>query len=479
MPHYLAIDLGASSGRAILGHLDGDRIELEEVYRFETPVIEDGGHLYWDLATLTHEVKTGFEKALEIQPTLRGVSVDSWAVDYVPLDESGQPLRNPFCYRDTRTEGMIEKAFETISRADLYGIAGIQYMSFNTLFQMLADQTNEPELFDRTHNRLLIADYFNHVLGGKPCIDLSMASTTHLLEARSQKWSTEILDAFGIGHAALPEIVPSGTVIGRTPESILVSVIASCSHDTGAAVAAVPADRRSTSDVRPPTSTDWCYLSLGTWALIGIENDAPILSQDALDAGFTNEVGLGGRIRFLKNLVGMWPLQECMREWNDTGTVSYDEVIAEAAAVSSAVPSAKLFIDLNDPRFATPDGMENRLLAYCDELGFQRPANRGELVRIILSSIAASMREALDDLEAVLQRQIRTIHIVGGGSQNHLLCQMAADATGCRVTAGPVEATALGNLLIQARTLGDLPDGITIRDVVRNSFQVTEFDPTN
>jgi len=221
--------------------------------------------------------------------------------------------------------------------------------------------------------------------------------------------------------------------------------------------------------------SDWCYLSLGTWALLGIENDVPILSPDALDAGFTNEVGLGGRIRFLKNLVGLWPLQECMREWNETETVTYDDVISEAADA----PSAEHFIDLSDPRFVTPGGMEGRLLAYCDEFKLPRPEGRGELVRIILSSIASSMREALDDLEAVIQRQIRTIHIVGGGSQNHLLCQMAANATGCRITAGPVEATALGNLLIQAQTLGDLPDGVTIRDVVRNSFEIKVFVPAD
>lgn len=464
MPHYLAIDLGASSGRAILGHLEDGRISLEEIHRFETPVRKDGDHLYWDLPALTVEVKDCLDMALEAQPTLRSVSVDSWAVDYVPLDEAGDPLRDPFCYRDARTDGMIERAFEKISRRDLYSLTGIQYLNFNTLFQLLADLEFQPELFAMTRNRLLIADYFNHVLGGKPAIDLSMASTTHMLDARSQEWCTEVLEAFGIRPSTLPDIVPSGTIIGWTDRSLMASVIAGCSHDTGAAVAAVPADAES---------QDWCYLSLGTWALIGVESDEAILTESALEAGFTNEVGLGGRVRFLKNLVGMWPLQECMREWSEQGRVSYEEVIAEAA---QAVPPTD-YVDLSDPRFTAPGGMEARLIQYCDEKGIARPADRGALVRLILASIAESMRWALDELESVIDRPIHTIHIVGGGSQNELLCQMAADVTRRRVTAGPVEATALGNLLIQAQTMGDLPKGLSIRDVVRSSFDVKTFSP--
>jgi rhamnulokinase len=465
MPHYLAIDLGASSGRAILGHLDGDRIELEETHRFETPVLEEDGHFYWDLDRLTEEVKVGFSKGLEIQPTLRSVSVDSWSVDYVPLDELGKPLRNPYCYRDARTDGMIEKAFESISRQDLYALAGIQYMPFNTLFQLLADVEFEPELFSKKRNRLLIADYFNYVLGGRSVIDLSNASSTHMIDAKSQDWSPKIVQTFGIDSSTLPEIVPSGTVIGTRADSVLVSVIASCSHDTGAAVAAVPAD---------DTTDNWCYLSLGTWALIGIESETPILTEKALEAGFTNEVGLGGRIRFLKNLVGMWPLQECMRQWNESGTVTYDMIIREA----SQAAQQDRFIDLSDPRFMAPGDMERRLLSYCDEVGILRPTNRGTFVRLILASIVNSMKGAVAELESVIGRTIHTIHIVGGGSQNHLLCQMAANATQRRITAGPVEATALGNVLIQAQTMGDLGDGVTIRDVVRNSFDVTEFEPS-
>jgi rhamnulokinase len=485
VPHYLAIDLGASSGRAILGRLDtptaedlagttvpGERpashavpvLELEEVHRFETPVLEDDGHFYWNLGRLTTDIAASLHKALRVRPDLRSVSVDSWAVDYVPLDEAGQPVRDPFCYRDARTRGMIDRAFETVSRERLYTLTGIQYLEFNTLFQLLADREHQPQLFARTRNRLLMADYFNHVLGGRAVIDLSMASTTHMLDARTQEWCREILDAFGIRSSRLPEIVSPGTVIGSAASSPSTAVIASCSHDTGAAVAAVPADEGT---------EDWCYLSLGTWGLIGIESDVPILTRKALEAGYTNEVGLGGRVRFLKNLVGMWPLQECMREWNAEATVTYDTILDEAAASPDPVKT----IDLSDPVFTTPGGMEQRLLDYCDLHGIARPGDRGTLVRLILASIAQSMAGAIEDLEAVVERGIHTIHIVGGGSQNHLLCQMAADTTRRRVTAGPVEATAIGNLLIQSETMGDLPRGVSIRDVVRNSFSVREFLP--
>lgn len=462
---YLAVDLGASSGRVMVGRLRGDTIELEEAHRFPTPSTEESGRLQWDLEALTGHIRHGVERGLEMAPDARSVSVDSWAVDYVPLDESGRPVRRPYCYRDPRTEGMIERAFKTIPREKLYDITGIQYLPFNTLFQLLADQATEPERFGATRNRLLMADYFNHVLGGRPVIDLSMASTTHMLDARTQTWSSQVLAAFDIDRSSLPEIVPSGTVIGALNGHPDVQVVTTCSHDTGAAVAAVPASEKD---------ANWAYVSSGTWSLIGLESASPILTTDALEAGFTNEIGLDGRIRFLKNLSGLWILQECMRAWQAAEPeLSWERLIHEAT--ESQTDGTR--IDVDDARFMTPGDMPARLEAYFREGGIRHPGKRGAVARVLLESLADAYAAALELLEAVSSASISTLHIVGGGSQNELLCQLAADATGCRVEAGPVEATALGNILVQARTLGDLPVGVTVREVVRSSFALRTYNP--
>ncbi|HUF10547.1 MAG TPA: rhamnulokinase family protein [Rhodothermales bacterium] len=465
MNSYIAVDLGASNGRIIVGRLDGDSIALEEAYRFSTPSIETDGHLRWDLDALTAGIKEGVDRAIRTAPEAKSVSVDSWAVDYVNLDSKGRPLGRPYCYRDPRNEGMIDQAFRTISRERLYEITGIQYLPFNTLFQILADQAYEPDGQQDVSNRLLIADYFNHILGGRPVIDLSMASTTHMVDARTQDWSDEILAAFGIGRSTLPEIVPSGTVIGESADHPGFKVIATCSHDTGAAVTAVPADE---------DTSDWAYISSGTWSLIGLELEDPILSMEAMKAGFTNEIGLDGRIRFLKNLSGLWILQECLREWRTTRPgLSWAELAEQATAVDVGTHR----IDVDDPRFMAPGGMLARLSAYCAEVDIPFPAEPGPVARLLLESLASAYADAANLVEQVSGRQIEVLHIVGGGAQNELLCQLAANATGCRVTAGPVEATAIGNLLVQARTLGDLPHGVSIREVVRRSFAPKTYNP--
>jgi len=462
---FIAVDLGASNGRVIVGRLDGDSIALEEAYRFSTPSAEIGGHLRWDLDALTAGIREGVERAIRTAPEAKSVSVDSWAVDYVNVDASGRPLGLPYCYRDRRNEGMIDRAFKTISRERLYEITGIQYLPFNTLFQILADQAYEPDGQQDVRNRLLIADYFNHILGGRAVIDLSMASTTHMVDASTQDWSDEILAAFGIGRSTLPEIVPSGTVIGESADHPGVKVIATCSHDTGAAVAAVPADE---------SSDNWAYISSGTWSLIGVELERPVLSMDAMRAGFTNEIGLDGRIRFLKNLSGLWILQECVREWRATRPgLSWAELTEQAAAADVGIHR----IDVDDPRFMAPGGMLARLRAYCTEVDVPFPAEPGPVARLLLESLASAYARAVNLVKQVSGRRVEVLHIVGGGAQNELLCQLAANATGCRVTAGPVEATALGNLLVQARTLGDLPHGVSIREVVRRSFAPKTYNP--
>ncbi len=462
---YLAFDLGASSVRAILGTLEGNRLQLEDIYRFQTPIIEAGERLYWDLDALWRGLNAGLEHALQSTPSLRSLSVDSWGVDYVPLDDDGKPVRNAYCYRDPRTLGMMDKVCKRISAHDIYAVTGIQFLEFNTIYQVYADLEQEPDLFGRTSNRLMIADYFNHRFGGRAVAEVSMASTTQLMDARKHAWSVELMDRLGMSAAAWPEIVPSGTRLGKVPlGGAEVEVIAGCSHDTACAVAAVPADEGSR----------WAYLSSGTWSCLGAELPEPLITEAARQAGFTNEAGLDGTIRFLKNITGLWVLQECEREWKAAGEhLDYDTLLHEAAA---AQPSGAL-IDLNDQRFRLRGDMQQKLRDYCREQGLPLPRSRGEIVRLILESLAGAYRRTLHDLEGLINDRIEVLHIVGGGSLNQLLCQLTADACGCRVVAGPAEATALGNLLVQARTMKDLPEDVSVREVVRRSCELKVYEP--
>ena len=458
---YLAFDLGASSGRAVLGRLDGGVMRMEEVHRFPTPIIEEGEHLFWDIDALWEDLKVGFRNALDAAPGLRSVSVDSWAVDYVPLDAEGEPLRMPYCYRDPRTEGVMEQAFATLSPSTIYGRTGIQFLPFNTLFQLLADKRDDPEMVRRTHSHLLIADYFNYRFSGRQAIECTNASTTQFMRVGSHAWDDVLFYAFELDPEVWPEIVPAGTALGPCVAELGVTVVASCSHDTGSAVVAAPA-----------VGDDWAFVSCGTWSLLGAVRAEPILTGDAREAGFTHEAGIDGTIRFLKNLTGLWALQECAREWGVT-----DWAALEAEATEATSPAATL--DLEDPRFLARGDMEARLRTVCREQGQPAPETHGEVVRLILESIAASYKRALGDLERVTERTYTTLHLFGGGSQNQLLCQLTADACGLRVVAGPAEATALGNLLVQARTMGDLPDGLTISDVARQSCDLHDYHPTS
>lgn len=459
-PTYLAFDLGASGGRAILGTLDGDRMRMEEVHRFPTPTAEEGGHLFWEVEALWEELTKGLALALEASPGLRALSVDSWAVDYVPLDGAGSPLRRPYRYRDPRTNGVMERAFGILPADAIYAHTGIQFLPFNTLFQLLADQ-EEKTAGESVHRYLPMADFFNYRFSGKAVVEVSMASTTQLMDVGTRDWSRPVFEAFGLDPSPWPPIVPSGTVLGPAREAPTVTVVATCSHDTGSAVAAVPATREGS----------WAFVSSGTWSLLGTERNEPLLTPEAREAGFTHEAGVDGTIRFLRNLTGLWALQECVREW---GKVAWDTLEREARSA----PPARTLIDLEDPRFLAPGGMPDRLRAFCSEKGLVVPQTRGALVRAILESIADSYQRALKELERVTGRSVDVLHIVGGGSRNRLLCQLAADACRRTVVAGPAEATALGNLLLQARTLGDLPEGRSLRSVAAGSSEMEAFQPT-
>lgn len=470
MPSYLAFDLGASSGRAMLGTLEHDRMQLDELHRFPTPLVERDGHLFWDLEAIWQELLAGLREARRAAPALRSVSVNSWGVDYVPVDDGGRPLRDAYAYRDPRHAGMMARAFERVPREEIYRITGIQFMEINSVYQLMADREQEPDLFRRTASRLPIADYFNERFSGAAVAEVSLASTTQLMDVHTRRWSTELMRRLGLESAAWPRIVPSGTRLGPIRTAVVegmaapIDVVASCSHDTACAVAATPGQ----------PETRWAYLSCGSWSLLGVERDTPLLSDAACAASYTNEAGLDGTIRFLKNLNGLWVLQECEREWKEAGIrYTYEALLDEARAA----PSPGLFVDLNDEGFGLRGGMVDRVRAWCRRAGGRVPETRGDVVRAILESLAHSYGATLRTLEDLVGHPVDVLHVVGGGAQNALLCQWTADACGIPVVAGPVEATALGNLLVQARTMGDLPGGRPIREIVRAGTTLDRYTP--
>ena len=470
-PCYLALDLGASSGRAVLGTLEGDRMRMDELHRFRTPLIESEGHLLWDVDALWVDIRVALDAAHRAAPGLRSVSVDSWAVDYVPLDVRDRPVRLPYAYRDPRTKGRMDRAAQLNGGADaLYERTGIQFLELNTLPQIVADVEDEPALLARTTARLTIAEYFLFLLSGRKVAERTMASTTQLMDARTATWSESIIRAAGDDPARWPQIVAPGTRLGPVHPELMPAgpyspqVLATCAHDTAAAVAAVPASG----------DAPWAYISSGTWSLVGAELRSPILTREARRAGFTNEAGLDGTIRFLKNRTGMWVLEECCREWAAAGDrPSYDALFAAAALAPPAIDT----IDLDAAPFAERGGMPAKIAAACRARHLQPPADRGGLVRLILESLAATYARTLHELEQFTGERTEDVHVVGGGSRVGLLCALTADATNRRVLAGPDEATVLGNLLVQARALGDLPGHLTLREVARRSTTLTEYLP--
>ena len=469
---YLAIDLGASSGRAVIGTLDGDVMRMVEIHRFRTPMVEREAHLYWDIDAMWREIQSAVAMAFEGSEPLQSISVDSWAVDYVPLDADGEVIRLPYSYRDSRTAGRLDTAIRQAGGADaLYDRTGIQFLDFNTLPQVVADIEDEPELIARTATRLLIAEYFLYRLSGIKVAEATMASTTQLVDARTGEWSASLIAAIGDDVGRWPPIVPCGTVLGPLRPELVPDtvgepplVLAACAHDTAAAVAAVPG--------APDRS--WAFISSGTWSLVGVELEAPILTHAARVAGFTNETGIDGTVRFLTNRAGMWVLEECRREWDMQG-MTYSHRGLFGVASESSSPHGT--VDLNAPEFAQRGGMTESLRAACRATGVPAPTTHGETVRLVLESVAASHAAALDQLESVTGRHVDAVHIVGGGSMNDDLNQLTADRCGRRVLAGPDEATVLGNLLLQARTLGRLPAGVSVRDAARRSTRIREFSP--
>ncbi|WP_372665568.1 rhamnulokinase [Amycolatopsis kentuckyensis] len=445
-----AVDLGASSGRVMAGTVGSSVLEVAEVRRFPNGGVRAGPVLYWDILGLYRETLAGIGEA----GALDGVGIDSWAVDYGLLDERGALLGNPVHYRDPRTDGITVP----VPDRELYDVTGLQQLPFNTLYQLVA----EGDRLEAAATVLLIPDLLNYWLTGEIGAERTNASTTQLYDVRARTWALSLASRAGIPPRLLPPLRDPGTVVGKARELAGVPVVAVGSHDTASAVVAVPAS----------PGTNFAYISSGTWSLAGLELPAPELGDAALAANFTNEGGVDGTIRFLRNVMGLWVLSETLRTWS---TSDLPGLLAAAAAA----PALAAVVDIDAPEFLPPGDMPARLVAACEATGQRPPSSRGAMVRSILDSLALAYRRTLRQAASLTGRTIDVVHIVGGGARNELLCQLTADACGVPVLAGPVEAAALGNVLVQARALGeDLPDLASMRALVRETQEVRRYEPS-
>ncbi len=469
--NYLACDLGAESGRVMLGTLSGGKITLKEFHRFPSAVVNVGGTLRWNILQIFEEIRVGLRTAGKEGLRISSVSTDSWGVDYVLLKDGEPCLTIPFHYRDGRTDDGFARVFPKIGEDAIFESTGIQFMVFNTIFQLNDDVEKRPEVLALADGFLNIADYLNFLMSGVARAEASLASTTQLYNPRKKTWAWDVISAIGLKESLFPEIVPSGTVLGPLLPELAqstglsdVQVVATCSHDTGAAIAAVPAE-----------GDDWAYLSSGTWSLLGVESSQPIINEQSRRLNFTNEIGYGGTTRFLKNIIGLWIIQECRRTWAAEGQ-DYDYSTLTTLAAEAAPLRSLIFP--NASRFSKPGGMPEKIAAFCRESSQPVPSSPGEFVRCTIDSLALLYRKTLEELVSVTGKTITRLHIVGGGSRNAVLNQAAANATGRTVLAGPVEATALGNVLIQALALGHLSNISELRTVIKNSFEPEIYTPS-
>lgn len=466
----LAFDLGAESGRAILGALADDRLAIEVLARFPNLPRQTHGHWRWDTEALFGAMRDALRGALQSHTDLDALGCDTWGVDYVALDRNDRLLDAPFCYRDPRTDGILEKGFARLAREELYRETGCQFLPFNTCFQFLAATLGHGPAWNAVGSVLWMADYFHFLLSGTKIAEVSLASTSQIYNPARRAWSEKVMNAFGVPFSILPRIVPSGEPLGALSSALglgsagaRVKVVAPCAHDTGCAFAAIPAE-----------GDDWACLSSGTWSLLGAELEKPRITDVARDLGFTNEVGVDHTIRFLKNIVGLWIVQECRRAWETEGTPYDYPTLTRLAA--EAKPFGAI-VDPDDPRFVKPGDMPKKIADACRETGQPAPEGVGAVVRCACESLALEYRHVLGKLEQALGRRFGLLHVVGGGSQNALLNQLTANATGRPVVAGPAEATAIGNCLIQAKGLGAVKDRAHLRRIVRRSVELRRYDP--
>lgn len=464
-----AVDLGASSGRVMVGRVGPNTLELQEAYRFANDPVALPDGLHWDVLRLHHEIIDGLRRAVRMAPSIGSVGVDGWGVDYGLLDPAGRLLGNPYHYRDGRTARGVERVHAVVPQERLYERTGTQFMPINTVYQ-LAAALGTAELKE-AETLLLIPDLIGYWLAGGARAEATNASTTGLFDPVTGFWALDLVRALDLPAAILPQLVHAGEWRGAIRPQVIADtglsgdavLTAVGSHDTASAVVGVPAENER-----------FAYISCGTWSLVGVELEAPIFGAASQQANFTNELGVDGRTRYLRNVLGLWLLQESVRAWERQGEVDLAVLLAAAAAE----PRGGSVVDVDDPRFLPPGDMPERIGAYCRETDQPVPASRPALVRCILDSLARAFARAIDDARRLSGLDVATIHIVGGGCRNELLCQLTADASGTSVTAGPVEATALGNVLVQARAQGLIRgDLAALRSIVRATQPVRHYQP--
>ena len=469
---FLAFDFGASSGRAILAKFDGEKLELEEKHRFSNDPVNINGNLHWDILRLFFEIKQGILKCVNSgDKDIDCIGIDTWGVDYGLLDKNDKLLANPYHYRDTRTDNMFEKAFDIMPKEEIYKKTGIAFNWFNTLYQLLASKLADDSALKEAKTMLMIPDLFNFFLTGVKKMEYTDVSTTQMFDSQKHEWAYDMLEKFGIRTDMFADIIYPGEIVGTVKPELAeelgiaqIPVVAVASHDTGSAVASVPV-----TDTK-----DFIYISSGTWSLMGVELDEPNVSNEALKHNFTNEGGVNKSIRFLKNIMGLWLIQESRRQWEREGNLlSFDELEREAR---EAEPFASL-IDPDYPAFQTPGNMPKRIREYCKMTGQKVPETTGAVVRAIAESLAMRYRSTVCGMEEVTGRKYDVINIVGGGIKDKMICQFTANATGRVVSAGPVEATSIGNIIVQGIAMGAIKDLKEGRQIVKNSFDIATYEP--
>ncbi|MFO0867830.1 MAG: rhamnulokinase family protein [Pirellulales bacterium] len=473
---YLAVDLGASGGRVVAGRLASRRLTLEDGHRFDNGGVAVGDHLYWNLLGLWTHVQEGLRAAAgRWGREVVSVGVDTWGVDFGLLGRGDELLGNPVTYRDRRTSGIYERVFPRVSRDEIFAQTGLQFMEFNTLYQLAAMKLSGSPLLELAESFLMIPDLFHWLLSGEKANEYSNASTTQFLNPQTGSWATPLFDRLGLPTRILGKIVPPGTRLGPLRSSVAaatgltnVDVVLPGTHDTASAVMAVPAASR------PGQRPDWCYISSGTWSLMGVETPQPVINDDCQRLNFTNEGGVGGTTRLLKNIAGLWLVQECRRVWRQAGR---DFSWPQLVALAEQAPPLRSLLNPDHGSLVAPADMPAALRDLCRVSREPVPETEGAVIRTALESLALRYRMVLQWLEQLVGGRLDTIHIVGGGTQNRLLCQMTADACQRRVVAGPVEATAIGNVMMQAVTAGDVTSIADAREVIRASFAVEEFLP--
>ncbi|WP_010584274.1 rhamnulokinase [Schlesneria paludicola] len=473
---YLAIDLGAESGRVMAGMFDGQKIRLEELHRFSNGPVNVGDTMRWDVLRLWSQIQVGLQKAAaRFGQNIVSVGVDTWGVDFVLLSKTGEMLGQPYHYRDARTRGVMDLAFQRVPRAEVFANTGLQFMEINSLYQLIVMNQTNPELMGLADKFLMMPDFFHWLLSGSRVVEFTNATTSQMYHPTQRNWSVEMLRKLGLPTHMLPEVVGPGTRLGRLREDVArraglprLDVVAPATHDTGAAIAAVPTDRTG--------SGNWAYISSGTWSLMGLELPHAVLTPRALELNVTNEGGIDGTYRLLKNIMGLWLVQECRKSFERNGS-PYDYGLL--AQVARDARPFRAFVNPDAPEFLAPHDMPEAMRDWCRATNQEIPDTDGGLVRCALESLALKYRMVLGWLEELSGHKVEVIHIVGGGTQNELLNQFTANATGRPVITGPVEATALGNVLVQARTSGSVGSLSQIREIVRASCTMQRYEPQN